>query len=119
MEIIKMTLCEFYKQQFDKAKATQKHFEADSKYCSDVLGFDEGSFGWFKCLSERYFGGGYSYEYESVGITRQQLNEAKEKGFVKYSYCSNWQARKLNQTEYWSLTNKGLKALYKAFQSEW
>ena len=85
----------------------------------DIYDYEKGSFEWFKELSKRYFGGGYFYHYEADGITRQQLKEAQEQGFIKYSYYSNWQARQLNQTEYWCLTNKGLKALYKAYQGQW
>ena len=114
-----MKLCEFFKKQFDNAKETAKHFEADSKYLVDIYGYEKGSFEWFKELSKRYFGGGYFYHFEADGITRQQLKEAQEQGFIKYSYYSNWQARQLNQTEYWCLTNKGLKALYKVYQGQW
>lgn len=114
-----MKLCEFFKKQFDNAKEMAKHFEADSKYLVDIYGYEKGSFEWFKELSKHYFGGGYFYHYEADGITRQQLKEAQEQGFIKYSYYSNWQARQLNQTEYWCLINKGLKALYKAYQGQW
>ena len=88
-----MKLCEFFKKQFDNAKETAKHFEDDSKYLVEVSGYEKGSFEWFKELSKRYFGGGYFYHYEADGITRQQLKEAQEQGFIKYSYYSNWQAR--------------------------
>ena len=38
-----MKLCEFFKKQFDNAKETAKHFEADSKYLVEVSGYEKGS----------------------------------------------------------------------------
>lgn len=74
-----MKLCEFFKKQFDNAKETAKHFEADSKYLVEVSGYEKGSFEGFKELSKRYFGGGYFYHYEADGITSQQLKKRKNK----------------------------------------
>lgn len=107
-----MTICEFYRNQFEEAK-NHRHFNVDSEYLSEMYG--RGSYKWFKGLSKKYFGGAFSYRYKKAGITVTQLNEAREKGFIKYVYDSSWQARQLGQQEWYGLTEKGLKALYKAF----
>lgn len=113
-----MTLCEFYRKQFETAKDTQKNFEADSKYLEEK-GYTPGSFKWFKAMSKRYFGGGFSYRYLNDGVTYPQLKMARDNGFIKYVYDSSWQARQLNQQEWYGLTEKGLKALYKAYEGKW
>lgn len=107
-----MKLCEFYKNQFEEARS-HKHFNADSECLAKLFG--KGTYKWFKGMAKNYFGGGYVQSYTAAGITREQLREAKEQGFIKYHYTSNWQARQLNQTEWYGLTEKGLKALYKAY----
>ena len=45
-----MKLCEFFKKQFDNAKETAKHFEADSKYLVDIYGYEKGSLGWYEVI---------------------------------------------------------------------
>ena len=107
-----MKLCEFYRNQFEEAKS-RKYFNADNDYLANMFG--QGSYKWFKGMAANYFGGGYLKSYTAAGITTQQLREAKEQGFIKHHYYSNWQARQLNQTDWYGLTEKGLKALYKAY----
>lgn len=107
-----MTICEFYREQFEKAKE-QRHFNADSEWLAEKFG--KGSYKWFKGMSRYYFGGGFLRRYTSAGITTHQLREAREKGFIKYVYDSSWQARQLGNQEWYGLTEKGLKALYNAF----
>lgn len=114
-----MKICEFYRNQFIKAKNSAKHFTADSEYIIKVLGYEEGSYDWFKLMADRYFGGGYEPEYSAFGITRDQLNAAKSAGYVKHKYSQSWVALKTNTTDWWGLTNKGLKALYKSYQDKW
>ena len=114
-----MKLCEFYRNQFFKAQNTAKHFEADSEYIMRELGYEKGSFVWVKLMAERYFGGGYEPEYVTAGITREQLNAAKSAGYVKHTYSQSWIALKTNTTDWWGLTNKGLKALYETYKGKW
>lgn len=114
-----MKLCEFYKKQYDNAKANAKWFAEDSKYLVEVLGYEYGSYEWFKEMAKRYFGGGYGYEYQSAGITLCQLKAAKEAGFLKYKYSQDWMSRQLHQQEWVGLTVKGLKALHKAYEGQW
>lgn len=110
-----MTICEFYRNQFESAKEN-KWFNADSQFYSDKYG--KGTYKWFKGMSQRYFGGGFSYKYKAAGITYQQLKEAKENGYIKYRYDQSWEARQLGQQDWYGLTEKGLKALYNAY-TDW
>lgn len=110
-----MTLCEFYRNQFENAKKTARHFADDCKHLEQECGLEQGSFEWFKALSEVYFGGAYLQRYLQSGITREQLNDAKERGMVKHKEYTNWEARQLGKTDYYALTAKGLKTLYRAY----
>jgi hypothetical protein len=110
-----MTLWEFYRNQFEEAKSN-KWFNEDGNYLAEIYG--AGTFKRFKAMSKRYFGGGFAYRYKKAGITAEQLRQAREQGFIKYIYDTSWQARQLNQQEWYGLTVKGLKALYKAYP-EW
>ena len=112
-----MTICEFFKKQYDEAIERG----AGTKYvcCINQETAPKGSWEWVKISADYFFGGAYQPQFEKVGITAEQLNEAKEKGFLKYKYYSNWQARQPGQQDVWQLTSKGLKALYKAYQGQW
>ena len=114
-----MKICEFFRNQFNEAKCNAKWFDEDSQYIVKDLGYEYGSFKWFKELSKRYFGGGFQYEYKAAGITTEQLNDAKQSGYMKHSYSQSYEALKLNQTDWYGLTEKGLKALYKAYEGQW
>lgn len=110
-----MTLCEFYRNQFEQAK-NSKWFNADSEFYAEKFG--KGSYKWFKEMAKTYFGGGFAYKYEAVGITFNQLHDAREKGYIKYVYDSSWLARQLHHDDWYGLTEKGLKTLYGAY-SDW
>jgi len=114
-----VTICEFYKNQFDEAKATSKHFAEDSRYLVEDLGYEYGSFKWLKAMAEKYFGGGYEFQYKEAGITLDQLKAAREAGYVKYIYSQDWVSRQLHQQDWWGLTIKGLRALHKAYKGQW
>ena len=111
-----MKLCEFYKNQFEYAKS-DKWFHKDSNILSGMHGV--GTCEWVKGMSKWCFGGAYDYQYIRAGITHQQLYEAKENGFIKLFHDSSWEARQLNQSYRYVLTEKGLKALYKAYEGKW
>lgn len=111
-----MTLCEFYKNQYEQAKGS-RWFDEDSKYIEKK--YSRGSFEWFKAMSKRYFGGGFLHRYTDAGITARQLREAKENGYIKYVYDSSWKARQLKQQDWYGLTIKGLRTLYKAYEGQW
>lgn len=114
-----MKICEFYKNQYDKAKATQKYFEEDSRHLVEDLGYEYGSFKWLKAMSKRYFGGGFEYRYKEAGITLKQLEDAKKAGYVTYLHDSSWLAHQLHQEDWWGITVKGLRALHKAYEGQW
>lgn len=113
-----MKICEFFKQQFDNAKANAKWFAEDSKYIVDEMGFEYGSFEWLNAMAKKYFGGSYYYNYVNAGITLEQLKEAKAVGYMKHVYSQCWEARQLNQQDWWGLTKKGLKAFYEAYKGK-
>ena len=79
-----MTICEFFKNQYDEA--IEKG--AGTKYvcCINQETAPKGSWEWVKISADYFFGGAYQPQFEKVGITVEQLNEAKEKGFLKYKY---------------------------------
>ena len=108
-----MTLFELYLSDFEEAKK-DRYFAENDRRLSERYG--HGSFEWFKAMAGQYFGGGYLYHYKNAGITIQQLREAKESGLIKYQYYSNWTARHTNWTEWYGLTVKGLKELYKEYK---
>lgn len=111
-----MTICEFFHNQFHEA--VQKG--AGTKYvCKISEDIPRNSYEWVKLAADYFFGGAYYPTLLKAGITREQLQKAKESGYLKYQYYNNWQARQLGQTEYWSLTRKGLKALYRAYEGQW
>lgn len=112
-----MTICEFFKNQYDEAIAkgagtTQVCYIDQGKY-------PKGSWGWVNAAARYFFGGAYQPQLLKAGITIEQLRKAKEDGFLKYRYYSNWTARQLGHTDAWQLTNKGLKALYEAYEGQW
>jgi hypothetical protein len=61
----------------------------------------------------------YDYQLKDMGITEQQLSKACENGFIQKKEWSNWQARQRGQTRGFRITNKGIKALYKAYEGQW
>lgn len=112
-----MTICEYFKKQYDEA--IEKGAGTTKCCCINQKTAPKGSWEWVKIAADYFFGGAYQQQFEKAGITREQLNEAKEKGYMKYKYYSNWQARQLGQTDVWQLTNKGLKILYKSYEGQW
>lgn len=112
-----MTICEFFKNQYDEKIA--KGCGVKYVCCIDQEKKPKGSWEWVKTAADYFFGGAYQPQLIKAGITVEQLKQAKENGFLKYRYYSNWQARQLGQTDVWQLTNKGLKALYKAYEGQW
>lgn len=111
-----MTICEFFHNQFHEAVSKGA---GTTKVCKISEDIPSGSFEWVKIASDYFFGGAYQPTLLASGITIEQLCQAKEQGYLKYKYYSNWQARQLRQTDYWALTRKGLKALYKSYEGHW
>jgi hypothetical protein len=111
-----MTIFEFFKEQYDKAV---EEGCGTTKCCAINPEIPKGSFRWVQLASKHFFGGAYQPTFEKCGITLAQLKEAKESGIVKYWYNDNWLARQMNKKDHWSLTAKGLKALYKAYEGQW
>ena len=60
-----------------------KWFYKDCDFLMENYCFKYGSFEWFKRMSDRYFGGGFTQDYLKAGITREQLVSSKEKGVFK------------------------------------
>lgn len=109
-----MTLFEFYLKQFEENTKADRRYEENVSRINELYGKD--TYKWFKAMSKNYFGGGYLWRYTKAGITIQQLREAKKNGLVKYYYYSNWLARQLGNTDWYGLTEKGLKVLYKMYK---
>ena len=112
-----MTICEYFKNQYDNAVATGA---GTTRVCYiDQEKYPRGSWDWVNAAAHNFFGGAYQPRLEKAGITIEQLRKAKEDGFLKYRYYSSWMARQRGETDLWQLTNKGLKALYKAYEGQW
>ena len=61
----------------------------------------------------------WDYQLKSMGITEEQLNKACENGFIQKKEWSNYRARQLGQTRGFRITNKGIKAIYMAYEGQW
>lgn len=61
----------------------------------------------------------YDYQLKDMGITEEQLSNACEKGFIQKKEWSNFKARQLGQTRGFRITNKGINAIYKAYEGQW
>jgi hypothetical protein len=106
-------LFNLYLKQFEENSKKDRWFTVNDKALSDYYG--HGTYYWFKGMAEKYFGGGYLWYYKKEGIDPHELREAMNAGLVKYKYYSNWQARQLGNTDWYALTTKGLKELYKYY----
>lgn len=98
-----MTTFEFFRNQLD---------EAIEKGCGTTrvctIQHDFMSYAWVKCAADWFFGGAWDYQMEMV----TDLEEMKEKKYIKIMEYSNWKSRQLHQTRKIALTNKGIKAFY-------
>ena len=111
-----MTVFEFFKNQYDE-KVAEGY--GTTKCCEINPEVPRGSFRWVKIAYMNFFGGALQQRLEKCGITLEQLKEAKENGILKYWYDDGWITKQLGAQNHWSLTEKGLKALYKAYEGQW
>lgn len=100
-----MTAFEFFKAQYDAAVAEGC---GTKKVCT--INHEPGSFAWVKCAADWFFGGAWDYQMKDV----TDIAEMREQKFLKVMEYSNWKARQFGQTRKYALTNKGIRAFYKA-----
>lgn len=62
--------------------------------------------------------GGYDYQFKGVGISLDDLKEAVEKKLMKHREYSSWEARQRGMTDYYSITIKGIKAIYNEMNAQ-
>ena len=98
-----MTTFEFFSHQLDEA--IDKGC-GTTKVCTIQHKFP--SYAWVKAAADWFFGGAWDYQMEMV----TDLEEMKEKKYIKVIEYSNWKARQLHQTKKIALTNKGIKVFY-------
>lgn len=106
-----MKICDYIKTQYDAYEATP--IERRPILIKDC---EVGSWEYFKTFCDYVCAGGYDYEFKKVGITQEQLDNAVKNKFMKLREYSNWEARQLGRTKLYLLTNKGMKAMYKAYE---
>lgn len=111
-----MTVFEFFKKQYDEKRAEGA---GDTMYCMINPEIPRGSFHFVRVAAKCFFGGALQQRFEKCGITLSQLKEARESGILKYWYDGSWIARQMGTQNHWSLTAKGLKALYKEYEGQW
>ena len=100
-----MTCFEFFKDQLDRAVAEGC---GTTRVCA--ISHEPMSYAWVKCAADWFFGGAWDYQMKEVA----DVAEMKAAGFIKIMEYSNWKARQLGQTRKIALTNKGIRAFYKA-----
>lgn len=61
----------------------------------------------------------WDYQLKNMGVAEEQVNKACENGFIQKKEYSNWQARQRGEIRGFRITNKGIKALYKAYEGQW
>ena len=99
-----MTTFEFFKDQLDEAV---EQGCGTTKVCTINHTFM--SYAWVKCAADWFFGGAWDYQMKEV----TDIQEMREKKYVKVMEYTSWKARQLGQTKKYALTNLGLKAFYK------
>ena len=103
-----MTAFEFFKNQLDAAVAKGC---GTTKVCT--INYPYMSYEWVKAAADWFFGGAWDYQMREV----TDIPEMRERKLVKVCEYTNWKARQLGQTRKIALTNKGIKAFYKAMVS--
>lgn len=100
-----MTTFEFFKNQYDEAMADGCGV---TKVCT--INYKPNTYAWVKCAADWFFGGAWDYQMKEV----TDIQEMKEKKYLKLMEYTNWKARQLGQTKHYSLTNAGVRAFYNA-----
>lgn len=66
-----------------------------------------------KVYREYFFGGRYLPGWERAGYTREVIRQLKGDGFLSYKEYSNWNARMRGKTDWYFISLKTAKAIYK------
>ncbi len=97
-----MTTFEFFKAQLDDAveKGLTRRIDPEIK---------PGTYKWVRVCGNWFFGGAWDYQMKEV----TDIDEMREKKFLKVMEYTNWKARNLGQTRKIALTNAGLREFCK------
>lgn len=98
-----MTAFEFFKAQLDEAvnMGLTQRINPEIK---------AGSLKWVQVCADWFFGEAWDYQMKDV----TDIQKMREQKFLKVMEYTNWRARQLGQTRKYALTNKGIRAFYKA-----
>ena len=70
---------------------------------------------WFQ---SHVFSGRYISDWKKeFGIELRTLVELHRDGFLSYDYCSSWKARQLGKTDFYYISQKKAKEIYKAYKN--
>lgn len=63
------------------------------------------------------FSGKYILQWKKDGIDLQTLVELNRSGFLSYDFCSSHRARMLGKTDFYYISQKTAKEIYKAYKN--
>lgn len=105
-----MTICEYIKDKYDEFQNTPNNKK------SVIISYDVGTWEYFKAFCEYVCCGGWDYQFLNAGVTKEQLEKAVNDGYMKKNIYSNWANRQRGQTLAYTLTVKGMRAMYRAYK---
>lgn len=113
-----MTICEYFFNQYQKTHELTSYWAKETlKDISEK--HQKGSLPYVISVFDNMCGAAYDYQFKNAGITLEQYRGANLEGFLAHREYSNWKARQLGQTQFYWLTKKGIKAMYKAYLGKW
>lgn len=113
-----MTICEYFFNQYQETHQLTSYWARET--LKDISQrHEKGSLPYVTAVFDHMCGAAYDYQFQRAGITLEQYRKANQDKFLAHREYTNWQARKLGQTQFYWLTKKGIRALYKAFQGKW
>lgn len=107
-----MEILEFFKERYIQESTSERPLIK----VSDTV--EKGSLRYITIWFDYVCGGTYDYRLKEAGITPEQIKDARDKGFLGYRYYSNWEARMRGNTNYYFITRKGIKELYKQYKGQ-
>lgn len=63
-----------------------------------------------------FFAGRYLPAWEKAGYDRADIYALHREGFLSYDYDSSWKARQLKKTDFYYISQKTAKEIYKAYR---
>ena len=70
------------------------------------------------CFQKYFFQGRYIQGWEKVGYDRRAIWQLNHEGFLSYQYYSNSQAKALGRTEFYYISQKTAKEIFKEWKGK-